>query len=191
MAFNINQFRSELTGDGARPNLFEMRMDFPDFTNLTGASKPLTFLCKTAIIPASTIGVAELQYFGRTLKFAGNRTFADLNITVINDENFLVRTAFQSWLSGINQHASNLRTAPTATYTKDARVIQFAKNGNELKEYNFIGCFPTELSEIALDWSSNDSIEEYTVTLAYQWWQMGGTDTSTDRVGTGPIPDFL
>lgn len=181
MSFNVNEFRSQLVNDGARPNLFEMEMNFPDFAD-ANASRPLSFLVKTAAIPASTIGTVELQYFGRTLKFAGNRTFADLSITVLNDENFLVRTAFQKWLSGLNSHVGNKRL-PTADgplgYTKDATVIQFGKKGNVLKKYKFIGCYPTELSEIALDWSSNDTIEEYTVTLSYQWWE--ADDGSTDQ----------
>jgi hypothetical protein len=181
MAFNINQFRSQMTGDGARPNLFEVSLTFPEFAGV-GASTPFTFMCKQASIPASTIGTVEVQYFGRTLKYAGNRSFADLSVTIINDEDFVIRTAFQQWLNGINSHAANLQSSPAALglgYRRDARVTQFAKNGKALKSYNFIGVFPTELSDIALDWGSNDSIEEYTVNLAYQWWE--ADDGSTDR----------
>lgn len=181
MAFNINQFRSQMTGDGARPNLFEVTLAFPEFAG-AAATTPFTFMCKTASIPASTIGSVEVAYFGRTLKFAGNRTFGDFNITVINDEDFIVRTAFQKWLSNINSHAGNLQSAPAALglgYTRDAVVTQYSKNGKALKKYKFIGMYPTELSEIALDWSANDQIEEYTVNLAYQWWE--ADDGSTDR----------
>jgi hypothetical protein len=182
MAFNVNQFRSQMTGDGARPNLFEVTLTFPEFAG-TGASTPFTFMCKQASIPASSIGSVEVQYFGRTLKFAGNRpSFPDLSVTIINDEDFVIRTAFQKWLNGINSHAANLQSAPAALglgYKRDARVTQFAKNGRALKSYNFIGVFPTELSDIALDWGSNDAIEEYTVNLSYQWWE--ADDGSTDR----------
>jgi hypothetical protein len=187
MAFNINQFRAQMVGDGARPNLFEVRMNFPEFAG-NAASTPFTFMCKTTAIPASTIGQVEVQYFGRTLKFAGNRpSFPDLQLTIINDEDFIVRTAFQKWLNNINSHAANLQSPPAALglgYKRDASVVQFAKNGRELKTYQFIGCFPTELGEIALDWGSNDAIEEYSVTLSYQWWE--ATDGSTDRTA---VPD--
>jgi hypothetical protein len=183
MAFNINQFRSQMTGDGARPNLFEVVLKFP--TLVTGnAEVPFRFMCKTAVIPASSIGSVEVQYFGRTLKFAGNRpTFPDLQLNIINDEDFAVRTAFQQWLNLINSHAGNLQTFANnkndSGYLQDAIVTQFGKNGNELKKYKFVDCFPTELGEIALDWGSNDQIEEYTVTLAYQWWE--AFDYSTDK----------
>ena len=31
MPFNVNQFRTQLSGDGARPNLFEVRLNFPSY----------------------------------------------------------------------------------------------------------------------------------------------------------------
>jgi hypothetical protein len=31
--------------------------------------------------------------------------------------------------------------------------------------------FPTDVSQIDVDWGSNDTIEEFTVTMAYQWWE--------------------
>ena len=82
MAFNVNQFRSQLTGDGARPNLFEVSMPFPAFSLPGNAQTKLTFMCKTAQLPGATLGVVPMQYFGRELKFVGNRTFADWSIKV-------------------------------------------------------------------------------------------------------------
>ena len=184
MAFNINQFRSQMTGDGARPNLFEVVLKFPALVSGNAADK-FRFMCKAAAIPASSIGSVEVAYFGRTLKFAGNRpTFPDLQLQIINDEDFVIRTAFQQWLNLINSHAGNVQSFANnnnaSGYLQDAIVTQFGKNGSELKKYRFVSCFPTELGEIALDWSSNDQIEEYNVTLAYQWWE-AVEDGSTDR----------
>ena len=88
MAFNVNDFRAQMTGDGARPNLFEVSMPFPAFSAPGNAQTKLTFMCKTAQLPGSTLGVVPVQYFGRELKFVGNRTFADWTITIINDEDF-------------------------------------------------------------------------------------------------------
>ena len=181
MAFSVNEFRSQMTGDGARPNLFEVSMPFPAFAAPGNAQQKLTFMCKTAQLPGSTIGVVPVQYFGRELKFAGNRTFADWTITVINDEDFVVRNAFERWMNGINSHNLNVRTpialAP-AGYTVDSNVTQFGKNGDQLKKYKFVGVFPTDVTPIDVDWGSNDTIEEFSVTLTYQWW---------DAVETGVV----
>ena len=174
MAFNVNQFRSQMTGDGARPNLFEVSMPFPGFSAPGDAQQKMTFMCKTAQLPGSTVNVVPVQYFGRELKFAGNRTFQDWTITVINDEDFIVRNAFERWMNGINSHAGNIRNAAALSpsgYTVDGDVTQFAKNGDTLKKYKFLGLFPTDVSPIDVDWGSNDTIEEFTVTLSYQWWE--------------------
>ena len=172
MAFSVNQFRSQMTGDGARPNLFEVSMPFPGFANPGDAQQKLTFMCKTAQLPGSTIGTVTVQYFGREIKFAGNRTFADWSVTIINDEDFVVRNAFERWMNGMNSHSLNVRNPLALTpggYTVDAEVRQFGKKGNTLKKYKFIGVFPTDISAIDVDWGSNDTIEEFTVNLSYQW----------------------
>jgi hypothetical protein len=174
MAFNVNEFRSQMIGDGARPNLFEVSMPFPVFSAPGNAQTKLTYMCKTAQIPGSTINSVPVQYFGRELKFAGNRTFTDWTITIINDEDFVIRNAFERWMAGINSHNLNVRNpaalAPLG-YSVDGDVTQFGKNGNTLKKYKFIGLFPTDLTPIDVDWGSNDTIEEFTVTLAFQWWE--------------------
>jgi len=172
MAFNISEFRSNLIGDGARPNLFEVNLSFPSYVD--NANRQLTFLAKTSQIPGSTLGVAPLFYFGRELKFAGNRTFADWSLTIINDEDFSVRRAFEQWMNSVNNHAANYRDGAAyspSQYSTDAFVTQFDKAGGILKQYKFVGMFPTDLAPIDLDWGTNDSIEEFGVTLAYQWWE--------------------
>ena len=175
MAFNVNQFRGQLAGDGARPNLFEVRLNFPSFaTNGSLAAVKSTFLVKTAALPGSTVGMVTVPYFGREVKVAGNRTFADWSVTIINDEDFAIRNAMESWVKGINDNVTNLRSARARTsqqYGVDAQVIQYGKAGNQLKQYRFVGMFPTDVAQIDLDWGSNDAIEEYTVNFAFQYWE--------------------
>jgi hypothetical protein len=178
MAFSVNQFRSQLTGDGARPNLFEVSMPFPGFSSPQNAQQKLTFMCRAAQLPGSTIGVVPVTYFGRELKFAGNRTFADWTITIINDEDFMIRNAFERWMNTINSHSLNLRGPAALTpssYSVDGEVTQFAKSGDSIKKYKFIGLFPTDVTPIDVDWGSNDTIEEFSVTLSYQWWEAAET----------------
>ena len=179
MAFNVTEFRANLIGDGARPNLFQVSLTFPAFANSPVAGQRLSFLAKAAQLPGSSIGTTSQHYFGRELKFAGNKTFPDWSLTIINDEDFNVRNAFETWLDGLNSHGLNIRNPAAANqllYTTDASVTQFSKIGLPLKTYKFVGVFPTDVSPIDLDWGSNDSMEEFGVTLAYQWWE---SDTTT------------
>ena len=174
MAFNVNQFRSQMTGDVARPNLFEVSLPFPNFAAPGTAQQKTTFMCRSAQLPGSTLGIVPVNYFGRELKFVGNRTFVDWTINVINDEDFIIRNAFERWMNGINSHSLNVRNPAAQTpvsYSVDGEVRQYGKAGDTIKKYKFIGLFPTELAPIELDWGSNDAIEEFTVTLSYQWWE--------------------
>ena len=174
MAFNVNQFRSTLTGDGARPNLFEVRLFFPNYAqggNIASFKSP--FLVKTAQLPGSTVGIAPVNYFGREVKVAGNRTFADWTVSIINDEDFAIRNAFESWMRGINENEQNTRSnraRSTLQYGADATVTQFSKDGKAIKRYQIVGMFPTDISAIDLDWGSNDTIEEFTVNFTLQYW---------------------
>jgi hypothetical protein len=60
-------------------------------------------------------------------------------------------------------------------YTVDAVVTQYGKAGNELKSYKFVGVFPLDVAPIDLDWGSNDVIEEYSATFAFQYWESNTT----------------
>jgi hypothetical protein len=180
MAFNVTEFTSNLVGDGARPNLFSVTLAFPTIAaNGTAAGQKVTFMAKAAQLPGSTIGTVPLFYFGREMKFAGNRTFADWTLQIINDEDFAIRSGIESWMNSMNSHQANLRnaSAPNMTsYAVDATVTQYGKTGNALKTYSFVGLFPVDLAPIDLDWGSNDSIEEYSVTFAYQYWSSDTTN---------------
>jgi hypothetical protein len=180
MAFNVSEFRANMIGDGARPNLFSVSLNFPTFTadGSTAASKA-TFMAKSAQLPGSTVGTVPLYYFGRELKFAGNRTFTDWTLTVINDEDFVIRNGLEQWMNSINSHASNIRLPQafaSSQYSVDASVTQYGKTGDILKDYTFVGMFPVDIAPIDLDWGSNDSIEEYSVTFAYQYWTSDTTN---------------
>jgi hypothetical protein len=181
MAFNVTEFRANMIGDGARPNLFQVTLSFPTVANNgTAAAQKTTFMAKSAQLPGSTVGTVPLYYFGRELKFAGNRTFTDWTLQIINDEDFTIRNALESWMNAINSHTGNVRNANASSpsgYTVDAKVDQYGKTGNIVKSYNFVGLFPLDLAPIDLDWGSNDTIEEYSATFAYQWWESAPTTT--------------
>ena len=174
MAFKISDFRSNMAGDGARPNLFSVTLVFPTIAaNGAAAGQKTTFMAKAAQLPGSTIGQVPLFYFGREVKFAGNRSFTDWTLQIVNDEDFLIRNALESWMNAINSNEGNVRTGTAlnpSTYSVDALVTQYGKAGNVLKTYKFVGLFPVDVAPIDLDWGSNDTIEEYATTFAFQYW---------------------
>lgn len=170
MAFSINEFKSQLVGGGARGALFQVQITNPI---LGVADFKIPFMVKAAELPESTTGVIPVPYFGRLVKYAGDRQFAPWTVTVINDEDFAVRNAMEAWSNAINSHITNFRSSPF-DYKAQAQVTQFAKDGTTLREYTFEGLFPTTISPIALAWQDQDTIEEFTVTFEYDLWRVSG-----------------
>ena len=167
MAFSINEFRSRLQYGGARQNLFQVQIQ-----NLGNASADLLvpFMVESTSIPASTLGTINVPYFGRQLKLAGDRTFAPWSVTIINDEDFKIRNAMEEWSNKINRFQRNVREI--GTYKSQATVTQFAKDGSVLREYQFVGLFPQEISTIDLNWGTTDQIETFSVTFDYDYWKV-------------------
>lgn len=188
MSFNITGFREAMRYDGQRPNLFDVTITTKG--NIF-SGEGLNMFAKGTSIPGSTMGVVIVPYFGREVKFAGNRTFAEWTVTVINDENFAIRSQLEKWMNSINKHNENVREAGLENsddYTSQALVKQYSKDGSTGIIYTFQNIFPTDISEITLDWGDNDSIEEYTCTFAYDYW----TRTSPNKTaGTGTVADEL
>jgi len=169
--FNINEFKSQLVGGGARPTLFQVQIINP--VN-PGADFKVPFMVKAAGIPASTVGVYTVPYFGRQIKYAGDRTFEDWEITVINDEDFAVRNAMEAWMDAINSHDANTRALPQ-DYKSNAIITQFSKDGSPIRSYVFEGIHPVNIAGIEMSWETVDTIEEFGVTFQYDTWRVEGT----------------
>jgi hypothetical protein len=177
MAFNVNEFAGALKQGGARPSLFQVQITNP-INGVADAQVP--FLCKAAQIPESTISAIEMPYFGRTVKVAGTRTFAEWSPTIINDEDFAIRNAMEQWSNAINSMQGNIAevggTSPSL-YKANATVTQYGKDGSILRVYDFIGIFPTSIGAIDLGWDQGDAVEEYSVTFQYDYWRVSGGTT--------------
>ena len=173
---NINDFKAKLAGGGARGNQFKVTMPFPGYAQVGGEIEDLAFLCTTAQIPAMNVGLVNVPFRGRQIKIAGDRTFADWSITVLNDTNFKLRNAFERWQNGINNMSDNEGLSNPVDYQVDAFVDQLDRNGNTLKSYTLRGAFPTEVAAIDLNYGTNDEVETFGVTFQYQYFE---TNTTT------------
>jgi hypothetical protein len=173
MAFTVQDFRSKLIKGGARQNLFAVFMTFPSYATPTTGNDQFSFMCKAASLPPEEVGVIPVPYFGRQIKVPGDRTFPEWNITVINDEDFDLRDAFERWSNAINGHFNNRRNAQAffaSGYSVDVTILQYGKRGDVIKEYDMIGMWPSAITPQDLAWDANDQIEEFQVTMQYQWW---------------------
>ena len=173
---NINDFKAKLAGGGARANQFKVTMPFPGYAQVGGEIEDLAFLCRSTVIPAMEVPSFNVPFRGRSIKIAGDRTFADWSITVLNDTDFKLRNAFERWQNGINNMTDNEGLANPVDYQVDAFIDQLDRNGNTLKSYTLRGAYPVEVSDIALNYGTNDEIETFGVTFQYQYFE---TNTTT------------
>ena len=154
---------------GARSNQFTVELTFPVFAGQGNASRAASFLCNATSLPAVSIENIQLQYRGRPVNFAGERSFQPWSITIINDGDFLIRNAFERWSNAIaNFDATNGLVNP-ADYQVDMRVIQLDRNGSKLKTYKFFDAYPTEVGQIGLSYD-NPNIQTFDVTFMYNYY---------------------
>ena len=169
----VDDFKSKLVGGGARSNLFKVTMNYPSYA--AGDVELTSFMCKTAQMPSSVIAPIPVNFRGRQLQIAGDRTFDPWTITVINDVGFEVRNAMERWMNGINSHNENTGLSNPSDYQADAIVEQLNKAGEVTKKYDFRGVFPTNISEIEVSYDSENTIEEFTVEFQVQYWESNTT----------------
>lgn len=183
---NVSSFLTQVK-QGVRPNMFQVDITFPG--TVEADQTLVSYMCKSAALPASNIGVIEVPFRGRTVKIAGDRTFDNWSATFINDKEMKSRSYFEQWLNQINTHKANTGEIqdPTA-YGRSVVIRQLEKDnspaGSELRSYKLWYAFPISTSAIDLAYDSNDQIEEFSVEFQYSYWTVGDdSDTSAGDSG--------
>ena len=161
---NLVGFKGSFT-DMARPTLFKV-------TGF-GVGRQLEFLCKAAQLPPSTLGQIEVPYRGRQIKIAGDRTYPEWTITVMLDESFALKNEFEDWMTLINEPVLNVGLPAVEGYKREGKIEQLGQLGNTIESYEIVGAFPTEISPVEVASDSNDTVAEFTVTLAFDYWTRG------------------
>ena len=187
---NVSTFLQRI-GQGVKPNMFLVDVQFPSTLSHTEDQELINVLCKSAALPGSNLGVIEVPFRGRTVKIAGDRTFDTWTATFFNDKDFKLRSFFEQWANSINTHDDN--TAPLFRPSNDGYmaslfVKQLEKDasaeGAILRTYQLHHCFPTNVSPIDLAYDSNDQIEEFTVEWQYSFFTAeGGSRAGVSGIG--------
>lgn len=167
---DISQFKNKLGAGGARPNQFIVTLTFPA---LVGAgSSDDSLLVTAAALPASNVNPAIVQYRGREVKFAGERTFDPWTITIMNDTSMTLRRHFESWSNLMNNRTDNGGSLTPASYMCDLEVAQLDRNDATIRTYKIFNSFPITVSEVGLAYTANDTISEFNVTFQYSHFEV-------------------
>ena len=171
MSLKLEDFKAALKGGGVRPNLFQVIPSFP----FGGDIQLNSFLIKTASLPGGTLGKIEVGFRGRTLPLAGDRVFDDWEITILVDGKFETRDAFEIWSNSINSHDDNIGAGTIEEYMADWSVNQLDRAGETIKSYTIKNVWPMVVGPIELSSGDNDTIAEFSVTLAVESWSSNTT----------------
>jgi hypothetical protein len=181
--FNISNFRAALSA-GAKPNLFSVDLRLPTGVADTGnaIASNFTVLCKSAAIPALSVGVIEVPYRGRRIKLPGDRTYGDWTVTIVNDNKQSMRKAFDRWLKYINNPdaTADIRTTQNIDYKVSIDIAHLKINGKASRRYKLIDAFPTDVSAIDLSYDTTDAIQEFSVTFMYNHVLFGDAASNID-----------
>lgn len=177
---NIEEFRSRLVTGGARPTLFRITNPFP--STLGADAEELSYMAKAASIPEEIISPISVGYFGRKIKLAGDRTYRDWNLTIINNEMYSIRNVFESWHNLLNSPEGNVRAFSYINpniYKTDVNVEQLNQGGDISRIYKLVGAFPIRIGDIRLSWDDQNTIEEFDVTFAYDYFTSPANPSSS------------
>ena len=195
-SLGILEFQKAIRG-GVRPNLFSVEHPWPTTNtdlaepSITGiaASKgsEVTYMCKSAALPATNVGTVELPFRGRVIKVPGDRSYETWTGTFYMDDAFALRSAYEKWIELTNGVDKNTASADIVDTWVDIKVTQLDKFGGdtsdklrELRVYRLVQAWPVSVSQISLAYDNNDSYEEFDVEFAYQYHTSvgpGGNDT--------------
>ena len=185
----ISDFKGALIGGGARPNLFEVELTTLP-AGISWNASDFSYMCKAANLPASNVANIDIPFRGRIFKVAGDRTIDPWTVTIINDENFNLRNAFEEWTDLIAKLENNIGATDPEAYMVNAKVYQLGRGSTPnaksnsgsansvLKEYEFYNIWPSTVAAIDLSYDSTDTIEEFTVDFQVQSYKFNGAGGS-------------
>ena len=174
---NIDDFKANLLGGGARANQFRVTITPPPGIAIGLDVRRTSFLVRAANLPGMTLGEITVPFRGRSIYIAGDRTFDEgWTTTFLNDTDFMIRNAMERWSNGINDLANNTGVVAPVDYQTDLTVQQMDRDDTVLKSYIFRSAWPTGVSSIDLTSDTADAIEEFEVTWRYQHFEASGVN---------------
>ena len=174
---NIDDFKANLIGGGARANQFRVTITPPTGIAIGLDVRRTSYLVKSSSLPALTLTEIAIPFRGRNIYIAGDRTAPETwSTTFLNDTDFMIRDAMERWSNGINDLADNTGGVAPSDYQTDLSVDQLDRDDTVLKSYVFKSAWPTTVATIALDTAEATAIEEFEVTWRYQHFEASGVN---------------
>ena len=182
--FSITELKKHLgPGFGLRKNRYMLELPAP-----TVSGETINILCQSAGLPERRINTTELWHKGRRYTVRGETDFiGEYEISIIDDSNMEIRKMFDNWLKliddtkpGKNSNLSgasfedtgpglsgNNQQSSVAQYQVDINIWQMDRQHKPVYGYKLQNAFPKEVGIVTLDDSDENTLSEFSVTLAF------------------------
>lgn len=184
MAFNISDFRSNLTGNSSRgiskQSHFEIAVSLPKNILMSDRSKSaydsFRFRVESAEFPGRAIQTTTHKPtgYGLTTKFGYDVTYSDVGLTFICGSDLGEKSFFTAWQSAIvGNHTRNQDIRKHQSlgyyddYTGSIAIIQYDDTGEVVYTMALAEAYPVVVNSLPLNWSSED-IHRLSVQFAYK-----------------------
>lgn len=130
-----------------------------------------SFLCKSADIPSDTVGVIEVPFMGRKIKYFGDRQYTDWSTTIMIDSDWSVYNQLYNWHRAMNRQNGNYASKDSMNlYKVDVYVQMYYQTGRVSSAFKLVGAFPSDIQTINASWENNDTVAECSVSWAFDYW---------------------
>ena len=171
----LAKFAAGLKNDIARPNRFITEIILNQRTKegigIIEVPKNLIFYNNKASIPKKDVSGPQIKYKGMSLTLAGDYKVEPIILSFWNDAKFEGRIFFEKWLE--QQVDTSINKREFFIFNRlgnKLKLKQIGNSGDIIAEYEYEDIIPLEISEIDLDQSASDTLQEYTVTFHFSKW---------------------
>lgn len=157
-------------GGGTRANRFKVIAEWP--AGISTNATESTFKIVASQFPQVQVNAITIPYRGRPVNYAGDRQYSPWTITVYDDNNTNnLWNAFNRWKEALDGHTTH--TVARSDFGYDTlqttwTIQQLDLNGstNPLRSIMLYRCWPSVISEIALNMGSTD-FTTFTVQMVF------------------------
>jgi len=188
MAFNVNTFKSNLTGETsngvAKQSHYEMFIFTPQNIQLSDNGKKaggdiLRFKIEQAELPGRSIVTSDYKQhgYGLTSKVGYGVVYPDVSVTMVCDKQLNEKRLFTSWQSMIVGNHSRQQDIKFYSsigyynnYVSQAIILQYDQEGNVTYTLGLQEAYPIIVNSLPLNWGSEE-LHKLTVQFTYKHFQ--------------------
>lgn len=146
--------------------------------NLINDPRDISILCTKATLPGRTVSTFDHQDTVQQNKYPQTFIDEEVSMTFRLTNDYYIKNMFETWMSGIFDTES-YRVGFKKDYSVDVVIQQLNQKNIPVYGVKMEKCFPTNLSSVELDNTADNTMQEVTVTWAYDKFKPEGPLSST------------